>query len=423
MKSILANGQEDYADSEILYCNHCGAIVPSNRSDSFCCSGCSAVYHILRGVSVSSTRDSVSKLAANPFGATFAFLDDVAFRNELNVDPTRPQMSFYLENVQCVSCLQRVEMLPDLLPGDVTRSRLNLQTAVLEVTLKPEGSFASVAEYLAKMGYPPHPIGSRVQGVDFAKRESKLLLLRMALAGALSGNIMIFSISIYAGASGFIKEHFDWTILLLSLPVFSFCAWPLYLNAWRSIKNHRWSVDIPIVVALLTGFSVSVSSVFMGGTKNYLDSLSGLVFLLLASRYFLLRLQKNAFDGMRFSDSFYPTKILRNNGEYVWVRELELGDLVEIPAGLRIPIDGTVSKGRGFVNESIITGESAPRRIQEHELVFAGSLNLDSKLWVKVNAVGDDTRMGKIAREIQRISNPSTQDSSISKAVAQYFRV
>ena len=405
-----------------------------DRSDRFCCSGCRAVYQLLHSARLDGyyrIRDGVGvfhqaspvhplseKLAvAHPY----AFLDDSNFRLELGIASTAPKIQFYLEGIYCTACLWLIEKLPKLLPADLLTARLDLQSSVVDFTFTEKGSISNVADYLDQLGYRPHPIFSQDQRENLAKKESRVFLSRMALAGALTGNIMIFAISIYAGATGFVKDHFDWIILLLALPVFFYSAVPLYQNAWNAMKNRKWSVDIPIVVALLAGLVVSTYSVLTGGDQNYLDSLTGLIFLLLGSRYFLMRLQKNAFEGMKFSESFYPIKILRNENEYVWVKDLKAGDLIEVAAGLRIPVDGVVVRGLSHINESILSGESIPKRVCEHDEVFAGSFNSDAPLWIKVSRVGDQTRIGKISKEIQKFEINRNETVKLAEAVAKWF--
>ena len=435
MKNAALSLEDCHDDAKAIHCQHCGLVVPIHRHDGFCCSGCRAVHQLLRSAHLDEyyriRQDAGVFRAPTPVrplsekleqAHPFLFLDDPGFRQELGIE-THPRVQFYLEGIHCTACLWLIEKIPELLPDDVTSARLDLQNSVVDLVFKEKGSISNTAEYLDHLGYRPHAIFSSEQKIDLAKRESRLFLARVALAGALMGNIMIFAISIYAGASGFIKDHFDWIILFLSLPVFLFSAVPLYQNAWNAIRNRRWSVDIPIVIALAAGLATSGYSIFTGGNQNYLDSLSGLVFLLLASRYFLMRLQKNAFRGVQFSESFYPVKILRNQKEYVWVKELKVGDEVEIPPGFRIPIDGVIVCGQSQVNESIMSGESMPKRVVEHEAVFAGSINSDSTLWVKVNAVGDQTRIGKIAQEIQKFEINRSETVKFAEKVAQWFTV
>ncbi len=434
MENLALHLEVHHDELEQIHCKHCGAIVPSSRSDLFCCSGCSAVYRLLSEAHLDGyyrLRDEAGVFRrpapVHPLAEQlnspqpFLFLDDLEFRSELGIETFFPKVQFYLEGIHCTACLWLIEKMPEILPQELVSARLDIQNSVVELAFTENGSLSAVATYLDQLGYRPHPLFTQKQKDDLIKRESRTMATKVALAGALSGNIMIFAIAIYAGATGFIKDHFDWIILFLSLPVFFYSATPIYYNAYKAIAHRRWSVDIPIVIALVAGFITSVYSVATGGDQNYLDSLTGLIFLLSGSRYFLLRLQKNAFDGMQFSESFYPAKILRNENEYVWVKDLKAGDVVEVPPGLRIPVDGMVVRGQSHVNESILSGESLPKKVIEREEVFAGAYNLDAPLWIRVSVSGDQTRIGKIAKEIQKFEIHRNDTVKLAEKVAKGF--
>lgn len=432
---LSTHASEEFFDVERSgSCKHCGSVVPIYRSDSFCCAGCASVFHLLHRAQLSGyyrIRDESGKLReaipVHPLSerleqkAPFAYLDDESFRTQLGIALHAPVLEFYLEGVHCTACMWLIEKLPELCPNDLVSARLDLQSSVVELQFQENGSISNVAEMIDELGYRPHPVFSNEHKTELLQHETRSFLTKVALAGACTGNIMIFAISIYAGATGFIKDHFDWIILALSLPVFSYCAIPLYKNAWHAIRNQRWSVDIPILIALGAGFVTSVYSVFTKGSQNYLDSLSGLVFLLLASRYWLMRLQKNAFEKMQISESFYPAKILRNNCEYVWVKELVQGDVIDVLPGMRIPVDGIVIEGESHLDESILNGESKPRKITLHESVYAGTHNYDSKLKIRVDSIGENSRIGKIAKEMQSFEVSKNETVQSAERVARWF--
>ncbi len=435
MKATTAlNLNEFQSETQVGLCQHCGEVVPIHRNDAFCCAGCSAVFKLLHSSHLDDyyrIRDQSGNFRkptpVHPLSETvesthpYLYLDEPRFRDDLGIALTSPKIQFYLEGIHCTACLWLIEKLPDLIPDDVLTARLDLQNSTAEIELREKGSISNVADLLDHLGYRPHPIFSSQEKDELQKKESRQFLAKLALAGAMTGNIMIFAISIYAGAEGFLKQHFDQIIFLLALPVIFYSALPLYQGAWSAIRNRRWSVDIPIVVALVAGFLVSTWSVFTGGDQNYFDSLTGLVFLLLGSRYFLMRLQKNAFEGLKFSESFYPVKILRNENEYVWVKDLRQGDVVEVPAGLRIPVDGVVVRGKSFVNESLLSGESLPKPVSEHEAVFAGTFNTDGTLWIKVTATGDQSRIGAISKQLQKVEMNQNDSVKMAELVAKGF--
>ncbi len=419
---------------ELTLCKHCSTPVPSSRNDFFCCAGCKAVFELLSTTELCDYYEirkrsgtfkkpspvkfwSEKGLGADPF----AYLDVPSFRQDLGINSDQPQASFYLEGVHCTACMWLIEKLPEILPQHVANARLNLQQSVVKIEFHPQGSITETARALERMGYSPHLIKTPEQVQTLEKKDTQSFLLKLVVAGAAAGNIMLFAAAIYTGAGGWVKTYFDWIVFVISLPVFGYSALPLYQNAYHALQNRRWSVDIPIVIALAAGFMVSALSVWRGTDQNYLDSLTGLIFLLLATRYLLMRLQKNAFEGMQFFDSLVPVQVLNSLGQMVWVRDLKKQDCIEIPAGLTIPVDGVIQKGTSQINEAVLTGESIPRIAKVNDQVYSGTINLESPLWVEVQAVADDTRMGKILQEIQQFDLSAAPTVRMSEQVAKYF--
>ncbi|NUM88835.1 MAG: heavy metal translocating P-type ATPase metal-binding domain-containing protein, partial [Bdellovibrionales bacterium] len=266
-------------------CLHCGTSFEG--VSAFCCNGCQSVHGILeaRGLThyYELRKNSPRVGIARPVTGTrrdFRFLRDV----------TGTTLRFWLEGVHCLSCLWLLEKLPDLVPG-VEHSRLNLGSSVLEVKVLPGTSFEKVAGALEELGYPPHPVAHDPSSLQ--KKENRSLLIRLGVAGAAAGNIMLLAISQYGGATGAWGRTFGWIGALLSLPVLFYCATPFYTSSWRALRHGRISIDLPIVAAVWAAALVSFWNLLAGREEVYFDSLSTLVFLLLGSRYLLRRIQQS----------------------------------------------------------------------------------------------------------------------------------
>ena len=158
----------------------------------------------------------------------------------MGVAVNSPTVQFYLEGIHCTACLWLLEKLPELLPNEIATARLDLQKSVITLKFTESGSISRAAEYIDQLGYRPHPIFSSQEGEALELKASRLFLCRTAVAGALAGNIMIFSVAIYTGATGYLKDHFDLITLFLAIPVFTFSAVPIYQNAWNAVANKRW---------------------------------------------------------------------------------------------------------------------------------------------------------------------------------------
>lgn len=402
--------------TETSFCCHCGTSFQG--PGRFCCSGCEAVYGILQARGLSHyyelRKDSPKVGISRPVNSTkqdFRFLRD---HQGLT-------MNFWLEGVHCLSCLWLLEKLPEILPG-VEVSRLNLGSSVLEVRVAHGTSFETVAKALEELGYPPHPIAHDAS--DLQRKENRGLLLRLGIAGACAGNIMLLAISQYGGASGSWGQAFGWIAAAISLPVLLYSATPFYVTTWNSLKRRQISIDLPIVAAIWAAAAVSFWHLVIGRQDVYFDSLSTLVFLLLSSRYILRRIQQTQLSSSHLLEFLSGNNVrCRQDGHWVekYLKDISIGDRLLVAAGERFPTDGILRMGNTHSDLSLLTGEAIPVPIHLGDSVYAGTTNLDEEVEVEVTATGGASRLGAIVKQISLESGWRAPVVEFADRVARWF--
>ncbi|MGK5088039.1 heavy metal translocating P-type ATPase [Bdellovibrionota bacterium FG-2] len=421
-------------------CFHCGTPVPLGKrvlaeSETrallvFCCQGCRSVFQILstRGLDAyyEIKKKAGSFRPAIPVGGSSHgddYLDDPEFaRHYVTQDQ---QMQFYLEGIHCAACVWLIEKVPDFVPG-VMSVRLEVGRSVVSVQAQKGFSWAAVARQFREFGYAPHPIREG-EGAQFQALENRSLLIKVGVAGACTGNIMLLAVALYGGATGALAAWFRWISFFLFLPVLCWSAIPFYRSTYSNLRMKSVSVDVPIVIGIVFGFIASVVNLFQGSVHIYFDSLSALVFLLLASRYVLRRTGQNALRSSSLAHFMGPSVARRFCGagisdfQEVGVEVLKTGDEVDVRVGETIPVDGTVLQGVSRINCALLTGESDPQAATPGDGVFAGTLNEQAPLRIRVTASGSATRVGQILRTIQQGSVKKTQIVQLTDRVSRYF--
>lgn len=435
-------------------CTHCHTPLQAGDPAPFCCRGCEAVYCILqeKGLSefytlrdqlASGTRDRrtgggpptspslIPSLAASSDAAyekRYAYLDDPDFTATYSLPcaeaPGERTMEFYLEGVHCAACVWLTEKLPQLAPG-VETVRLSLANSVATVRLKPEGRFSEAAEEFAKLGYRPHPI-RQGSAHTLQLQEDRSLLIRVAIAGACAGNIMLLAVAIYAGAEGTLAAIFKWVSLILFLPIAFYSAKPFYSSAWRALKAKQLSIDIPIVAGLGLGFLMSFYQLARGTDLIYFDSLGSLVFLLLCTRYLLRRAQRSTLTSYELLYHLIPSWVMcRSEQEkdfrQVRTEQVKIGDFVRVKAGQNIPLDGIVHEGESSLNIALLTGEPSPQVVRPGSLVYAGTVNLHAPLEVRIAASGSQSRLGKILTSVEQNLAEKASIVTFTDRVSKWF--
>jgi Cu2+-exporting ATPase len=183
-------------------------------------------------------------------------------------------------------------------------------------------------------------------------------------------------------------------------------------------------LDLPIAVGLLAGGLAGTVNAVLDRGEIYFDSLTMLIFLLLVGRWIQRRQQRWASDAVELLFSLTPNSARRVEGDQIQEVPLEAvrpGDIVEVRAGDSIPTDGRVSQGNSKIDQSLLTGESRAVAVGVGDAVHAGAVNLEARLRLAVEAVGDDTRVGKLMRLVEQCSQRRAPIVRLADRIAGWF--
>lgn len=358
----------------------------------------------------------------------YKYLDHESYRNKLRTDKDgNHELRLFIEGIHCANCLHRIESLKGAIP-EIEELRVNLGDHSALLAIKPTGSLSKVLQAIQGLGFIPHPERQALGGHKGIESENRKLLMRLGVAGAATANIMLLVISIYAGAEADLAKIFHALSFFLFLPVFFYSAQPFFKNTWMAIKNRRPSIDLPIAIALSLGGGISTWHLVRGHGDIYYDSLSSLVFLLLGSRYLLARTHQK-YLSPSFWKPFLESKTVRRLNsnskiaEDLAPDELKIGDIVQVLEGEKIPVDGRLIEERGYVNVSILTGETRPQKILRGESCFAGTECSSPSLTFITTAVGHQTRIGQILAKMESEFFSRTPLTALADRAAQIFTV
>lgn len=418
----------------LLKCDHCEETIPKDmeivsQDHVFCCHGCKTVYSILGSNNLQDfykiRDDEGAKIApVNKKVQDFSYMDDDSFISEFVMTKNGiSTVKFYIEGIHCMACLWLIEKTPSFIQG-LTSARLNIgdNTAVFEFT--EQTKISELANALTRLGYAPHPLKMNESSYNLQKREERTELLRIGLAGASMGNIMLYAISNYAGADGFYRILFNWISFAIAIPVIFYSAIPFYKTSLQAIRMRTLSIDIPLSIAMLGGFFFSTASMLTGGDALYFDSITALVFLILLSRYFVKKATQSGLNAKGLQTFFTNTGVLKEvDGKFKSVhgKYISLGDRVKILSGEKIIFDVELDSDKAVIDNSIITGESKPQEVIAGEVLNAGSINIGPEITAIVRTIGEQTRIGKIIKEIEASSKGQGKTVLRADKIAKYF--
>jgi P-type Cu2+ transporter len=397
-------------------CAHCGLDVPSglivdSAERQFCCSGCNTAFAILHEHGLDRYYAFAEKREApvRATGRSYEEFDHPAFA-ELYVQP-RPdglaRTELYLEGVHCASCVWLVERVP-LLQVGVARAELDVRRSLAVVEWDPAVvPLSAIARALDTLGYPPHPFRG-VARADMRRKEDRAMLVRIGVAGAIAINVMLAALALYAGEvntmDGSFTHFFRWISFGLVVPTFLWPGRVFFTGAWASLRTKSLHMDLPIAIALAAGFVRGAINTVTGSGPVYFDGLAILIFALLVGRFLQQRGQRMAADAAELLHAIAPSTariVERDAAREIPTAALLPGMTLEVRAGESFAADGVIVRGHSSVNAALLTGESRPISVDVGATVFAGTLNVEAPLRVRVEQAGETSRIAKLLRQVE----------------------
>jgi heavy metal translocating P-type ATPase len=420
-----------------LQCCHCELPVLTPYFDEeekiFCCRGCLSVYRILKNnglqnfYSIQNSEDRPKKAVKQKAKRGFSFLNDSAFlENYIHINSnSQVSLSFYLEGIHCLACLWLIEKAPSF-ASEVATARLNFESSVVKITLKRgHHGFSNIASTFNDLGYAPTPLRNDDEVKALQKKEERGYLLKMGVAAACMMNIMLYTIGLYAGAQGLIGSAFSYISLIFCIPVVLYSAKPFYTSSISALKKKSINIDTPLSIAISLGFLVSVYNVITGSSVHYFDSIATLTFLILFSRYLLLKASRYTFSKTDINSFLSDSTVLRRNTlgelEDIHHSQILVGDTILVAPGASIPCDGEIIKGSSKISLAILNGESKPLEHKEGMTVFMGTTNLGTMIEIKANACGESTRLGQIYALAQENEKEKSTITLLSDKISKFF--
>ncbi len=342
-----------------------------------------------------------------------------------------------VSGMTCASCVSHVEKALRKQPG-VLGVAVNLATERATVRVDPErASVTGLSEAVVDAGYDAGAPVDKAK-TSFAAQDDKTAELRdlgrkTVVALVLFAASMGLSMPLMHGHAHTGPGWLRWVLLALTAPVVGWAGARYYVRALASLR-HR-TTDMSTLVALGTSaalvWSVSATvaphSFHAAGLAPdvYYEAVSGILALLLLGSYLEARARSSTADAIRALAALRPkTAWVRGEGGAILEVEVDdvvVGDLVLVRPGERIPVDGNVREGTGWVDESMLTGESDPIAKTAGSSVAAGSVNGEGALEIEATRVGAETTLAQMVRLVEEAQEDKAPIARVADAVSAVF--
>ena len=331
--------------------------------------------------------------------------------------------------MMCAGCSANVERKLKAMDGMKTVAvSLPGRTVMVEYDEK-QVTLADMKQVIDSAGY--ELIIDEDTRVDtLEKNNYRLLLKRMSLSWLFS--LLVMSVSMGWIAVGG-RDAANQTMLIISLVNMIYCGRQFYVNAWRQFVHRSANMDTLVAMSTMISFLFSVFNTFWGdrfwGVRGmewhtYYDASVMIITFVLTGRSLEERAKKSTASAIRSLMGLVPKQahvVSFDSVNDVPIAAVGVGDIVEVRRGEKVPVDGVVIEGEGYVDESMISGEPVPESKHKGDRLLAGTVVSEGVLRFRAEQVGRKTMLSGIIRTVQEAQSSKAPVQRVVDKMALVF--
>lgn len=311
------------------------------------------------------------------------------------------ELDLIVDGMTCASCVGRVEKALSAVDG-VKSATVNLATEKAHIRMINTISSAQLIKAIENIGYQAR-LPSDQASEDVIDRHSRENL-HLILAIILTLPLVIPMLANPFGYEWMLPVKLQW---LLATPVQFILGARFYRAAWGALKARSGNMDLLVAIGTTAAYGLSVYHLLASSASHeqvYFEASAVVITLVMLGKWLESRAKQQTTEAIRALQALRPDTARIRQGDQereVPLSEIQLGDIVAIRPGERIPVDGVITEGQSLVDESMLTGESHPVVKGIGDQVVGGAISTDGLLLVSVQLLGSETLLSRIIRMVE----------------------
>ncbi len=344
-----------------------------------------------------------------------------------------------VKGISCAACVSNIEETLRSLPGVLS---VSVNFATEKATIEYLPSMVGIRDFRTAVREAGYDVVEAEKGEDIVERERaereaayRELKTKVIAGGLLALPLMVLMQWHHIGLSGILHlpaqtNHI--IQLLLATPVQFWIGRQFYAGAIAAARHGTTNMNTLIAVGTSAAYLYSIVATFFPkvfeikgySAEVYFDTSATIIVLILLGRLFEARAKGQTSEAIKKLIGLQPrtARVLRGNAEMdVPVEDVEIGDVIVVRPGEKIPVDGVIREGYSSVDESMVTGESMPVEKQAGDPVIGATINKTGSFRFEALKVGRDTMLAHIIDLVQSAQGSKPPIARLADLIASYF--
>lgn len=337
-----------------------------------------------------------------------------------------------ITGMSCAACSAKIEKRLGKMEG-VSAAAVNLATEKANVEF--DSSIVKVSDIInvvGNLGYQAEKIEDISQDREKAQREKEIKKLRNELiTSAVLSSPLILAMVLSLLKLDVAFLHNQYFQLVIATPVQFIIGWRFYKNAYHALKAKSANMDVLIAMGTSAAYFFSIYNAFFVPAKPgvmmkelYFEAGAVIITLILLGKYFEAVAKGKTSEAIKklMGLQAKTARVVRNGAEEdIPVEEVEVGYIVVVRPGEKIPVDGKIIEGNSSIDESMLTGESLPVEKKVGDPVIGATINKFGTFKFEATKIGKDTALSQIIKMVEDAQGSKAPIQKIADQVSGIF--